>query len=144
MKDNPRTPMMVNGANNPDWLRWFADMTTQVSQIRQEDYRAYTEGTTLTPYDFGKAHIFTIGASNVEVILPPVDETDIFSWIRIIRIGSGRLRISAASTAVIESSSLGGQIWCNEANRKAANITLQLVEEDTWAILAGTGVWKTV
>ena len=142
MKNYPIAPFLQNGQISPTWLRWLLDLRIAVDEIREEPYVGHTADATLTQYDFGKVHIFNIGASNINVYLPSVDSTDLFSWIRLVRIGTGRLLVWAADSDLIEYSGWPGRIWCDERKRTAANITLMLVEEAKWAIIAGLGIWK--
>lgn len=145
MKPIPRSPIAGTAQINPEWVRWFNELVTAVDEIRKEPYRVHTAGVTLTTADLGLVHIFNTGATNIEVTLPSVDTSNLHSWVKIVRLGTGkaRLLIRASDSDLIEYSSAPGRIWCNEDKRTAANITLQLVQATKWAIMAGTGIWKT-
>ena len=142
MKDIPRADFIINNRVNPVWQRWLTELKTAVDEVRQEPYVVWTSDTNLTQHHLGRVNIFDIGASDVNVYLPSVDDTDLYKWVRLVRIGTGRLLVWAADDDQIEYSSQPGRIWCNEQKRTAANLELQLVEVNKWAILAGTGIWK--
>ena len=145
MKEIPRAPFLINENINPIWHRWLEDLKTAVDEVRQGAYETITASRAITQYDFGKTLVFSIGATNATATLPSVDTTDLQKWVTFLRIGSGRLTITAADADKIEYSSRGGSTYCNEdAKRIAANLTLQLVTETQWAIIGGTGIWKFV
>jgi hypothetical protein len=128
---------------NPLWLKWFREVESWCNSIRQEAYNVYTKSTALTIDDLGKVIICNIGTGNANMTLPHVGASDLYSWITLVRIGTGRLLVHANDSDRIERSSPGSSVWCQEEGRVAANITLELVDEDLWAIMSGTGIWKT-
>jgi len=128
---------------NPIWIKWFRDIEKWCNSIRQEAYTVYTTDTDLGISDLGKVIICNIGDANINITLPHVASVDLYSWVTIVRLGTGRLLIKANDSDRIERSSAGSSIWCQEPGRVAANITLELVDEDLWGILSGTGIWKT-
>lgn len=125
-----------------EWIRWLNDLKNAVDEIRVEPHVTITSDTTLTVNDLGLVHYCNIGSNNVTVYLPSVDNTDLWKWIKFVRVGTGTLLIRASDSDKIEYSSQPGRIWCNEPKRYAANLTFQLVNETQWGILGGTGIWK--
>ena len=142
MKDFPRTPITGKDRVSPEWLRWFADLKTAVDEIRIEPYIVHTGDVTFDVTDLGKVHIFNIGTGDAVCTMPSVDDTDLFKWLRVVRIATtGTLSIYAADSDRIEYGSPGNRIWCNETKRKAANLTLQYISDAQWAITGATGFW---
>lgn len=140
----PINAQVMLGVNmHPVWLKWFREVEAWCNSIRQEAYVVYTASRTLKTEDLGKVIICNIGTSNVNITLPHVTSDDLYSWVTIIRLGTGKLLIKANDSDRIERSSPGSSVWCQEEGRVAANITLELVSETIWAILSGTGIWKT-
>ena len=145
MRDLPaRTPLVsMGGTITPEWQRWLTDLVASVDEIRRQPYENHGSGTSsLTVADLGRVHYFDIGTEDATVYLPAVDGTDLFKWCTFVRLGTGQLLIRAAESDLIEYSSAPGRIWCNEAKRSAANLTLQLVGLGKWGIRSGTGIWK--
>jgi hypothetical protein len=95
----------------------------------------------LTSSDFGKIIKMDNAGLSVTCTLPSVGTSDVDSWVTIFRLGTGPVSIKAADADVIEKSRAGGSLVCSEAGRVAANVTLYLATETTWAIIAGTGIW---
>lgn len=126
----------------PSWQNWFSGLRREVEGIKKEPFCLWTTDTTLTQHHMGKVNVFNIGSSDVTAYLPAVDETDLYTWIRLIRIGTGQLLVRAGNDVQIEYSSKPGRIWCNEQKRAAANLNLLLVATDRWAIIGATGIWK--
>jgi hypothetical protein len=130
------------GNMNPVWVRWFQDVGKGLDKFRQTPDAVHTTNETLTSKDYGKIILFNIGASNATCILPTIKTSDNYCVIGpIYRYGTGRLTISADSLSRIEYSSIGGSIWCDEPQRAAANVTLQIIGSTQWAIIGGTGLW---
>ena len=114
-------------------------------RIPKKSSTTYTGvGATLTNGHFGRVVKFVNGGIGVTCNLPSVGSSDIDSWLIIMRIGSGSVRIQAADSDTIETSSAGGAIICSETTRVVANTTIYLASETKWAILAGTGIWSAV
>ena len=122
---------------------WMTNLYTAVEEIRKQPWLEHTGDFNVTHNDFGKVHLMNIGSSDATAYLPSVDETNIYQWIRFVRVGTGKLTIYAADSDMIEYSSAPGRIWCDEMKRTAANQGLILVEADKWALLGGIGIWKT-
>ena len=97
----------------------------------------------LTSDDFGKIVKINNQSTDFIVNLPSVNADDINCWLNIMRLGTGEVRINAADQDRIETSSPGGALICNEANRMVANIELFLATETQWGIM-NTGIWQTV
>jgi hypothetical protein len=136
------TPMFLNKMLNPTWQKWFQKLKTRDDEIRRRPYKTYTTSQALTTYELGRSVLFTIGSSLVTCTLPSVELKDVWSWITIVRMGTGDFKIAAADSDKIEK--LGSAIGCQEPNRIAANVTLQLVTETQWAIIGATGVWSVM
>lgn len=145
-KPPPVQAMMFDdmGNMNPQWLRWFQTVGKYFDDYRRTPDLIYTTNVSLTTDDFGKSIVFNNGTSDVICNLPLVSSRDVHCWIGpIYRLGTGKLSITADSASTIEYSSYGGSIFCNEERRAAANVTLELVAANKWAIIGGTGLWKT-
>ena len=134
----------AQGNLNPMWLKWFQRVGMFFDDYRKSPDLIYTTNASLTTDDYGKSIVFNIGASTVTCTLMTARTTDINGWLGpIYRIGTGKLIITADSASTIEYSSAGGSIFCDEERRAAANVTLELVAANKWAIIEGTGLWKT-
>jgi hypothetical protein len=131
-----------SGKINPVWQRWFQKLKIRDDETRQKPYKIYTTDANLTTWDLGKTILFSIGGTDVVCVLPQPQTKDLWSWITIVRRGGGKLTITADSTSRIEYSSEGGSVYCEESRRRAANVTLQVVESGQWAITAGLGKWE--
>jgi len=126
----------------PVWQRWFQRLKIRDDETRRRPYKTFTTAATLTTWDIGKTVLFDIGATDTVCVLPDADNIkDLWAWIQIVRMGAGRLTITADSASRIEYSSEGGSIYCEETRRRAANVTLQIVAANQWAIIAGLGTW---
>ena len=148
-------PLTINGRITPQWLAFFQSLMSAASEVAgiisgttpivtANPYSVKTGSATLTSSDFGKVIIFNTGSSDVICNLMSFASTELYNWIRIVRLGTGRLTIIPTSTMRIENGSLGGRFWCDEERRKAANVTLQAVSLTQLAITGGTGRWKVV
>ena len=126
---------------SPVWQRWFQKLKTRDDEIRKKPAKILTADADLTTWDLGTTVLFDIGTSNVIANLPPIDSSHLWAWITIVRLGTGRMGITADAGSRIEYSSLNGTIYCTETRRRAANVTLQIIDESTWAIIAGLGIW---
>lgn len=145
MKKPPKSPLLgPGGAISPEWWLWFTGLVASVEEVVKEPWIEHTAGFTVDHNDFGKVHLMNIGSTDATVYLPSVDSTNIYNWIRFVRVATGntKLLIQAADSDKIEYSSAPGRIWCNEHKRTAANITLILTQAAQWALLGGTGIWK--
>jgi len=127
---------------NPIWQRWFQKLKIREDETRRRPYKILTTDTTLTSWDLGKSVLFSVGATDTICRLPQITSRDLWAWVTIIRMGSGKLTITANSADRIEYSSEGGSCFCEEVRRKAANVTLQIVDLGQWAISAGLGIWS--
>lgn len=137
------TPVGPDGQFRLIWQRWFQNVKTKDDEIRRRPYKTYTnEGATLTTYDFGKTILFDNSTNDINVYLPSVGVKDVWCWINIMRTGTGTIRIYAADSDKVERNT--ASLKCDEVKRAAANVTLQLITETQWAIIAGSGVWKTM
>ena len=123
------------------WQRWFQKVKTREDEIRKKPNKVFTTNGTLTTWDMGKTILFNTGSTDLTCNLMTVDSRDIWGWVQIVRMGTGKLTITADSASRIEYSSEGGSVYCEEVLRRAANITLQIVATNQWAILAGLGTW---
>ena len=131
-----------DGQLNRQWLHWFQTVGKYFDDYRRTPDLTYTANATLTTDDFGKSIVFNVGASSLVCTLPLLTSRDLHCWIGpITRIGTGTLYITAKSPNVIESSSPGGSIMCNEVKRIAANVTLEVMSSNIWAITGATGLW---
>ncbi len=128
------------------WKKWFDSLKILDDQQTKKLSVTHTAGATLTRDDFGRIIKFNIGdrvsLGHAVCKLPSISETDINGWLKIFKIGSKRLTIQAADSDIIEISSPGGYIFCDEMIRGVANIELYVSDATTWAILSGTGIWK--
>ena len=132
----------AQGNLNPQWLRWFQRVGMFFDDYRRTPDLVYTANATLTTDDYGKSIVFNVGSGTLTCTLPLLRSGDVHCWIGpITRIGTGTLIITATSPNVIESSSAGGSIMCNEAKRVAANVTLEVMTSNIWAITGATGLW---
>jgi len=132
-----------NGNLTPQWVRWFQIIGKHFDSFRRTPDLVYTASAALTTDDFGKMIVFNNGVANVVCTLPTVTSRDTHCWLGpIYRLGTGELTIQADTASRIESSSVGGSIMCNEVKRKAANVTLELVSDNMWAIVGATGIWR--
>lgn len=131
-----------NGMITQRWLRWFQDISRQADHRRRVPDLVYTSDVSLTTDDYGKIIRVDNGGTALDVTLMTPTSQDVYGWVTIVRTGTARLRIIADSTSRIEYSALGGAIWCVEEKRRAANVTLQLINQTQWGIIGATGVWK--
>ena len=127
---------------SPVWQRWFQLLKTRDDEIRRPPSKTYTTDTTLTTWEFGRIILFNVGTSEITCNLPTVEDKDQWAWVNIMRTGTGTLIVTADSASRIEYSSVGGSIRCTEQKRKAANMTLQVVSPNQWALIAGLGEWE--
>ncbi len=137
------TPIGPDGRFRPIWQRWFQNVKTKDDEIRRRPYKIYTnEGATLTTHDFGKLILFNNGANNIIAYLPSVTVKDLWCWIQIMRTGTGSIKIQAVDSDKIERNTAA--LKCDEPKRAAANVTLQLITETQWVIIAGSGIWRAM
>ena len=134
------TPLMLGGRLNPIWQKWFQKLKTRDDEIRRRPYKTYTTDQHLTTWELGKTILFNIGSSDAIAYLPAMAEKDVWSWITIVRIGTGLFSIKPEGSSRIER--IGVSIECGEPNRAAANVTLQLITLTQWAITGATGIWR--
>ena len=134
------TPMFLGNRLNPTWQHWFQRLKMRDDDVRKKPNKTYTTSQALTTWNLGKTVLFNIGTSDATCTLPSVATKDLWSWITIVRIGTGTLSIVANDSDKIERN--GSKIDCAEPNRIAANVTLQLVTETQWAIIGATGIWR--
>ncbi len=124
------------------WREYFARIDEQVNSAKFNSI-TLTVSTALGKNHLGNYIKVNNAASLVTITLPSVGATEVDSWIGLIRLGSGPLKIKAPDSDTIESSSAGGFIRCDEGpERVLANVKLYLATATQWAILAGTGIWK--
>ncbi len=135
-------PMLINGRLSPIWHRWFQNLKIKDDEIRRRPYRTYTTDQNLTSVELGRTLVFDIGTDRVVCTLPSVGPNDIYSWITIVRQGTGELVIRANDSDKIERN--GNAVSSSEPNRIAANVTLQLVTQTQWAIIGSTGIWHVL
>ena len=132
-----------DGQLNRQWLHWFQTVGKYFDDYRRTPDITYSTSATLTTDDFGKSIVFNVGTGSLTCTLPLATSRDLHCWIGpIFRIGTGMLIISSVSPNMIETSSAGGSIMCNEAKRIAANVTLEVVSANIWGITGGTGLWQ--
>jgi hypothetical protein len=124
---------------SPIWQRWFQKLKTRDDEIRRKPYATYTASQALTTWELGKSIRFDSVTSDMVATLPSVELKDVWAWITIVRTGTGQLTITAADSDKIEKR--GSSIMCQEPNRVAPNVTLQLISEAQWAIIGATGIW---
>jgi len=137
MKEIPRTQEWGR-----EWVRWLNYLKNAVDETRVTPHKTITADISLTVNDLGMVFYCDVSAGNITAYLPSVDTTDLWKWVKFVRTGTGKLLLRASDSDRIEYSSVPGRIWCTEAKRVAANLTLQLVNETQWGIIAGTGIWK--
>lgn len=138
-----KTPMVDdNGYPTREWHRWFQKIGLVNDPFTANPDVIYTGNTTLTSGDLGKVVIFNNGSSDVVCSLMGFAAKDLYNWVRVVRLGTGRLTIVPSALMKIEYGSIGGRIWCDEERRAAANVTLQAVSLIQLAIIASTGRWK--
>ena len=139
-----RTPMYdQKGIMNHVWAKWFEEVGKRYDDYRRTPDRVFTSSDgTLYTADYGKTIRFDNGDSTVNCYLPAITAQDIHCWILIFRSGFGRLSIRPAAGDIIETSTSGGVLFCNEKNRYGANVTLEVMKLNTWAITGSTGIWK--
>jgi len=143
-KPNVQYRQNLSGPNQKVLHRWDDDLKRSVDEIRSGAYISIDSDITLTQWYMGRNCIFDMSGGDIVATLPSVDATDLFGWICLIRHGQdNKLTILAADSDRIEYSSTPGRVWCDERKRLAANLTLVLVASTQWAILSGTGIWKT-
>lgn len=102
--------------------------------------RTITGDTILTSTDFGKIIIANNGAADINITAPPGGPGIIGSVLKIVRLGSGWLKVYPDGSDTIQNGSVGGFIMSSEAGR-TANIELVLVTATKWAINGGLGIW---
>lgn len=130
----------ASGRITVPWQAWLRGLSERIDEQRKRPYAVYTGDTTLTTYAIGKSVAFSITGS-ATCTMPEVEEKDLWSWIQIYRIGyEGTLDIVPPSGTLVER--IGTKVRCADLKRYAANLTLQLVETDRWAIVGGTGIWQ--
>jgi len=123
------------------WIKWFQRLKTRDDDVRRKPHKIYTnEGATLTTHDLGKIILFDNGANDIHAYLPSVGIKDLWCWITLMKTGTGALSIHGADSDYLER--YGRTLKCIEEKRAAANLTLQLIAETQWAIIAGSGVWR--
>lgn len=122
------------------WQAWFQKLKTRDDEVRKRPYKTYTTDQALTTWELGRSVLFNTGTSDLICTLPSVELKDVWSWITIVRQGTGNLKILSEDDDYIEKN--GKAIGCKEPNRIAPNVTLQLVTETQWAIIGATGIWS--
>jgi len=130
------------GNLNPQWVRWFQTVGMFFDDFRRSPDITTTTDLTLTTDDFGKMVLCDTSASDIVCTLPTVSVKDVYCWITIFRSGANRLTIKSISPSAIEYGSIGGRMSNDEARRKAANATLQLISATQWGIIGATGLWR--
>lgn len=126
----------------PVWRRWFQNLKIRDDEIRKAPYKTYTADTQLTTWELGKVVQFDCTSADLVATLPTVEAKDLWAWLTILRIGTYKLTVTADPNSYIEYSSIGGSLYCEETRRRAANVQLQLVGVNQWAIIAGFGIWE--
>jgi hypothetical protein len=133
-------PLRIKDLSDRSWLLWF-NRIVELNRFEKVVYEGV--GATLTTDDFGKNLVFNTGGVDIEVYLPSIDNTDIGGWIRILKTGTGEIKIWAASGQVIENSVEGGYIWGREPVR-STNVVLEVASSNQWLITGATGRWDVV
>lgn len=135
-------PFFSPGTRNisPIWRRFLQGLKAWDDEERRLPHITYTTNQQISTWHFGKTVLFNIGSSDVTATLPSVVAADIWKWLTIIRMGTGELQIVSSDSDNIEKD--GTALACDDNDRVACNVTLQLVTETQWAILAGTGIWR--
>ena len=137
---------MVNGRVSKEWLQWFTKLKNVDDTIKKHPAIVFTGvGATLDTNHLGKVVHFENGSTDVIVTLPNVTDAELYSWVEIYRLGTGKLKIKAYGTGVVERTTPGNYIWCDEEKRVAANLKLTLIRTTPyhiWGITGGTGIWK--
>ena len=137
------TPIInPQGMTDPVWQKWFQKLKTADDEIKKPPGTIYTEAANISTASLGEIVLFNIGAVDVTANLPAIEKKDLWAWLTVVRMGSGILTLTADEDNRIEYGSYGGSMYCEETKRRAANVTLQIVTEDTWAIIAGLGTWQ--
>lgn len=131
-----------NGNLTRQWNEWFRAVGMYYDNVRRLPDLEYSVNASLTTDDYGKKIIFNVGTGTLTCKLPTITAKDVNCWVGpIYRIGTGKLIITADSLSSIEYSSKGGSLSCDEPRRAAANVTLEVVSENQWGVIGGTGLW---
>ena len=134
-------PFSQGGVITMPWQRWFQKLKTVDDEIKRPPANTYTADHNIKTNQLGTVLLFNVGTSDVTANLPAIQNNDKWAWLTIIRMGTGDLIITATNSNRIEWGSPNGSIICREQKRRAANVTLQIISDDTWAVLAGMGIW---
>lgn len=126
---------------SPIWRRWFQGLKTVDDEIRRPPAQVLTADYQVKSTDLGTVLRFDTTSGDITANLPTITANSLWAWITIVRSGLNKLTATAASGNVIEHGSDAGSIFCKEQQRKAANVTLQIVDSVTWAVIAGMGIW---
>ena len=97
----------------------------------------------LTLADMYQVHIFN-SAADLTCTLPSVDATNLMTWVTVIRMGAGEVRILAADADTILDSSAGGSIFCDDPVYDNCSFTPILITATEWgAGRINFGRWGT-
>ena len=131
-----------NGNLTKQWRDWFQIVGKYWDDVRRTPDTIFSTNAALTTDDYGKKIVFNVGTGTLTCTLPTITAKDLNCWLGpIYRIGTGKLIITADSLSSIEYSSKGGSLTCDEPRRAAANVTLEVVSENQWGVIGGTGLW---
>ena len=87
--------------------------------------------------------IFRIDSSEDRIVrLPSVEATDIGSWIKVTKLGTGKVTIYAADSDTIADSVAGGSIYNEIADDLFTTITLVLITETKYVVDGPYGGWE--
>jgi len=131
-----------DGQINRQWVRWFQLVGKSFEDIRRPPDVVHAADATLTTDDWGKTIVMDCRLAPRTCTMMEVTSRDVSCWLTIMKWGTYKISIVPSSTTRIESGSLGRKLWNEENKRFAANVTLQLMVVDQWAIVGSTGLWK--
>ncbi|MEI7529159.1 MAG: hypothetical protein WCK76_09455, partial [Elusimicrobiota bacterium] len=111
-------------------------------KLNQYLTQANDAGVTLTNVDLGKT--ITVNSATAQTVtLPSGSAGTVGAQITVVKLGAGKVTVTAASGNYIADSASGGTIYCNAVVPAYATITLRLVTATQWMIVAIDGIWVT-
>jgi hypothetical protein len=137
-------PLDSNGNWTNPWRSWLQSLMNLDNQISVSLTDIYTDSAHLATTQFGRTIKFNNVTKNIICYLPKVADIDIGGHLQIIKLGTGNLRIQAASNAQIGKSTFGGGLISGEPERQGANVTLHVESSIRWSVDAGLGIWYVV
>jgi len=100
---------------------------------------------TLYKSDFGKTFVSTGSAATTNYLLPSVAAADVGAHFTFVKLGTGKVTVTAAAATYIADSGAGtaGTIYNSDSGETYATVTLRLVNATRWMITGGDGSWTT-